>query len=381
MEELVRLTGSDYAEAIDFLDLVFSQAGRPHHFEKMLPRMCAPDDEHMRRHFAVRVDGRIAAMLGVYPLPVVIAGQRFLFATTGNVATHHRYEGRGYAHRLLNRAMRELDDIGADASRLGGFRQRYNRFGFETAGSVYCFQIDRANVKDLDARPVRFSPVESDDEAALAAIQAIQTRAPFYVDRGTPAGFALTAAAWENRLHAAYDESGLLMGALCVSSDGSACAEVIARDGDSARAMVIQWIRQRAPGSLSVPLPPWDTEGIRRLGAFCQSLTIQPASLFRITSWRSVADALCRVRSGLSALPEGAFTLKIADGPTLRFAARRGEARCEETSLPPDLTLSALDAARYLFGPQAPWTVASVTNPLAAALLPLPLSWCGQDRV
>ncbi|NLB44112.1 MAG: hypothetical protein GX821_02990, partial [Clostridiaceae bacterium] len=46
-ETLVRLSADDYDEAIDFLNLVFSQASRPHDFEKMLPRMCVPDDEHM----------------------------------------------------------------------------------------------------------------------------------------------------------------------------------------------------------------------------------------------------------------------------------------------------------------------------------------------
>ena len=64
MEELVRLTAEDYEQAMDFLDLVFSQAGRPHRFERMLPRMCKPDDGHMGKHLAIKVDGRIAAMLG-----------------------------------------------------------------------------------------------------------------------------------------------------------------------------------------------------------------------------------------------------------------------------------------------------------------------------
>ena len=105
MEKPVRLTADDYEQAIDFLDLVFSQLSKPHRFEQALPRMCKPDDEHMGRHLAIKVDGRIASMLGVYPLPVVIDGERFLFSTTGNVATHHRFEGRGYAHKLLNAAM------------------------------------------------------------------------------------------------------------------------------------------------------------------------------------------------------------------------------------------------------------------------------------
>ena len=36
---------------------------------------------------------------------------------------------------------------------------------------------------------------------------------------------------------------------------------------------------------------------------------------------------------------------------------------------------------RFVFGPQAPCTVAPVSSALVSALLPLPLTWCGQDRV
>ena len=60
MEEIVRLTPADYEQAVDFLDLVFSQAKKPHHFEKMLPRLALPDA--MTHHFALKRDGRIRAL-------------------------------------------------------------------------------------------------------------------------------------------------------------------------------------------------------------------------------------------------------------------------------------------------------------------------------
>ncbi len=58
MEEIVRLTSADYEQAIDFLDLVFSQAKKPHHFEKMPLRLAMPDA--MTHHFALKRDGASA---------------------------------------------------------------------------------------------------------------------------------------------------------------------------------------------------------------------------------------------------------------------------------------------------------------------------------
>ena len=80
-------------------------------------------------------------------------------------------------------------------------------------------------------------------------------------------------------------------------------------------------------------------------------------------------------------VPDGEFVLGIQNGPTLRFLAEGGKARCEETGAKSDLTLNALEATRFVFGPQAPCTVAPVSSALVSALLPLPLTWCGQDRV
>ena len=382
MEKIVRLTGADYEQALDFLDLVFSQARKPHHFERALPRMCVPDDEHMGKHFAMTVNGRIVAMLGVYPLPMVIDGEHFLFSTTGNVATHYRYEGRGYAHQLLNRAMEELKDIGADASRLGGFRQRYNRFGFEMAGTAYHLNVEANNVKWTETAPVRFEPIARTDEAVIAQAQRLQRQAPFYAERGNTEEFYRVMTAWEGKPFAAYDEAGQFMGCLCLSSDGRTAAEIIARDAEATEAIAVQWLKNGSSPSLSVTLPCWDVESIRRISRYCQDLKLGVPSQFKIISWQGIANALCRIQSRLVKLPDGSFTLGILDGPTLRFAVEGGQARCEEVQdIVPDLVLDNLAATRFLFGPQAPWTVAPLPDPMAAALLPLPLTWCGQDRV
>ena len=137
-----RLCASDYDELLDMLNYTFgTHYGRDMDFLNEQPNMWVKDDEHLGKHFAVFDNGRLASVVGIYPLPAVIDGTEVLFATTGNVATHPNFTGKGYFNELFTRVMGELDVIDADAARLGGARQRYARFGFEPCGTLHKFMI------------------------------------------------------------------------------------------------------------------------------------------------------------------------------------------------------------------------------------------------
>ena len=383
MEEIVRLTAADYSEAIDFLDLVFSQAKKPHHFEKMLPRLAMPDA--MTHHFAIRRDGRIRAMLGVYPLETTIDGERFLFSTTGNVATHWRDTGKGYMSALLERAMTELHDIGADASRLGGHRQRYNRYGFETAGTSVSMSLTAHNVQGAAFAPLEIRPVAREDAETLALIRALHARSAMAVERGNDDSLYRVLTAWEARPFAAFDEEGRFSGYIVSAQGGESLAELEAETPDLAERMLLSWIKAHPESGLSLTLPPWETETIARLSRRCQSLSLNPASQFKIISWARITNALCRVKSRMRPLIDGEYVVDIPDEARFVLRVKSGAACCEETALPADLTLDHLSATRLLFGPLPPEAVlpglSGKSGAMLSSLLPLPLSWNGQDRV
>ena len=383
MEEIVRLTSADYDQAIDFLDLVFSQNARPHHFEKMLPRLGTP--EAMAHHFALKRDGRIRAMLGVYPLETLIDGERFLFSTTGNVATHWHERGKGYMSHLLDRAMMELHDIGADASRLGGHRQRYNRYGFELAGTSVAMSLTAHNVQGVECAPLEFRPVTQNDTETLALIRSLHMRSAMAVDRGDNNSLYRVLTAWEAQSFAAFDENGSFAGSIVLAQGGGNIAELEAVSPSLAERMLISWINSHPTGSLSFTLPPWETETIARLSRHCQSLSLNPASQFKIISWTRIISALGRIKSRIRALNGGECIIDIPDEVRFILRVKGGTVSCEETTCPADLTLDHLTATRLLFGPLPPEMVFPDLNrrysAMLSSLLPLPLTWNGQDRV
>ena len=143
MAEIKKLTAEHYDELLALLNYTFgNKNGKEVDFLTEQPKMWVRDDAHMGRHLGVFEDGKLCAVVGVYPLQTVIDGEKILFATTGNVATHPEYEGRGYFNALFCEAMKELESMNADAARLGGARQRYERFGYESCGASYLFNFN-----------------------------------------------------------------------------------------------------------------------------------------------------------------------------------------------------------------------------------------------
>lgn len=154
----------DRAELLDFLFAVFRR-DRPDHprFETLFPDIFFADtDEFMERHAILRVDGRIAACVGMYHLTLRIAGCEVPFAGIGQVSTGAEYLGRGFMTALLRAQLQRARDEGATLAWLGGRHDRYSRFGFETVGVVYQFGFDphaaRAIPRTRSVAPVDIAP-------------------------------------------------------------------------------------------------------------------------------------------------------------------------------------------------------------------------------
>ena len=108
--EVKRLSAENYDELLDLLNAVFANKyGRDMDFLSEQPKMWVRDDEHMRKHFGIFEDGRLVAVSGIYPLSVKIGGKTLKFATTGNVATHPDYEGRGYFSATFGKSLGHTD--------------------------------------------------------------------------------------------------------------------------------------------------------------------------------------------------------------------------------------------------------------------------------
>jgi hypothetical protein len=328
--------------------------------------------------------------VGIYPLHTVIDGTEVLFATTGNVATHPDFTGKGYFSELFDRIMSELDTLDADAARLGGARQRYARYGFEPCGTLYKFSINEKNRKYCQKEPtgIEFRPVDKGDIKELAYIDGLSKKSMMYVKRSPDFGYRhvfLNLCSKHARPYIAV-KNGEFVGYLSAyadnqfigrSVDGRHLAEIRAESPELLLDMAFAW-QERCGTEIDVPVAPFMTEELKIFSAVAQNMTTVIPSHFKFRKFEHTADALMRVKSRTVDMPEGEFAIEIADYGRLCFYNRNGISGCEKTNVAPIVTLNKNDAERLIFGPHSPEAVCDLPW-IARAFLPLPLTWNTND--
>lgn len=382
--EIVKLNANDYDEMLYVLNTTFSkQNGREMDFEKELPKMCIRDDFHTGKHIAVKEDGKICALLGVYPMKLNVCGCDLKVSTVGNVATFPGYEGKGYMRLLMEEAMNELERNGADASRLCGDRQRYNRYGYEIAGYTYDFIISGHNAKYCtDNDPVKFRKICADDTKELQFIRDGKKKEKFYVDRSiddTYSGDYMTICSWGRTPYIVVDEQENMTGYICVESDNKTIADIYAKDLQSLKNILFGW--QKLQGrDINFKLMPWQTDAVRYFSSVSACISVSSPSQFKIINFDKVADAFIKMKALYSQLPDGKRIIGIDGWGNLEISVENGNANCRKTDEMPSMILDKLSATRLLFGPLPVETVADADEFLSS-VLPLPFSWNTLDRL
>ena len=382
--EIKRLYKENYDELIQLLNTVFGIKNRREvSFELDLPKMCKRTDEAMNKHLGVFEDGRLVAALGIYPLPTKIMGEDFLFSTVGNVATHPDYEGRGYMGAMMNAAMEGLRRIGADASRLGGARQRYNRFGYEMSGVAYDFTIGEHNTKHAfrDTSDISFKLIKRDDTEALSYVKKMHEREEIYCvrsDEDELFDVYASAVAWQAKPYTVMrgDER---IGYVSLAKDESTVAELYAESDDDF-IDIVGALQRWTKKAVQIRLPEYKTSLLSRLAAVCSSVTTLPVCHFKMISFDKIADALMRLKASYRRMPEGEFLLGIEGFGTLRLYSDNGRVGAELSKKAASVTLDKLTATRFLFG-HMPSSLIAAVPPFVENWLPLPLFWNLQDRV
>lgn len=384
--KIVRLTKNDYDEWLYVLNTVFTkQNNREMDFEKELPKMCVRDDYHMNMHFAVKEEGKICALLGVYPIKLKVGDSELLFSTVGNIATLPEYEGKGYMRVLMEEAMCELERIGADASRLGGARQRYNRYGYEASGISYNFHIDDFTTKYCfkSDEVIAFKEVSFEDEKELSYIENIRSKMPMHVIRSydnTHKGDFDALHAFGCKLYVALDENSKIIGYLCIANNMVGIQDFGAENFETLKSIIYSW-QKKVGGRIYFSIFASDYEEVKYFSRISSSMSITSPSRFKIINFDKVADALIKLKKRSGAfMPEGESIIEIKDWGNLLISNKYGEAYCEKTDKKASFTFDRLEATRFLFGPFEPNTIKE-TDAFLSSLLPLPLSWCEMDRV
>ena len=403
--KIERLNAENYDELLTMLNTVFHKS-EGDTFDIFLPVMWKRDDAHMSKHLAIRANGKLAAVVGIYPLPAIVGNEPITFATIGNVATLPEFEGQGMMRALMDEALKEAKRLGIDVARLSGARQRYNRYGFERAGIDYEFKLTQKNLMDyyrgtlVDGevryvgsflskgesfeRKFRFKQILLDDKDLLDHVMTLERYAPLYTERGDAEQFFQTLSAYKCKIWGALNSVGELVGYICATDNGSTIYEHRANHAQNEYQMLLDWMLEAEVRELTIHTAPWECELNMLLEKICEKWGLTNTNMFCPFNWSKLLNALLKIKAKYTHIPSGSLIIQIEGYGTIEMSADC----CVDTNKLPQITLSHLDAVRFLLGIFPPTTSYILPESLdersklyLQSVLPLPLWWCNQDRV
>lgn len=131
----------DNKKLIAFLDEVFfCEEDDDRDFLHLLPKCYKDQYRPAYNNFVVQDEnGEFRSAIGSFYNDMTVADEHFKTCCIGNVAVGKEYRGKGYMKELLKMSIDAMIENDTDIAYLGGQRQRYGFFGFETAGTSYGF--------------------------------------------------------------------------------------------------------------------------------------------------------------------------------------------------------------------------------------------------
>ncbi len=155
-------------------DVFFSDDEGGRDFLNLLPKIYHDEYRPAYNNFVVQdEDGEMRAAIGAFDIDLDVGGEDIKACCIGNVAVSKSYRSKGYMIDLMKLAVEDMYARGVALSYLGGQRQRYGYFGFETAGVSYKFHFNMQNAKHLYGRLESKLRAEKLDENDMETIKKI----------------------------------------------------------------------------------------------------------------------------------------------------------------------------------------------------------------
>ena len=389
MEEnsVIRLGADDFNEAMDFLNLVFSQSGSSTDFENLIPAFYKSTEECMRFNYAIRKNGKIRSVVGLFPVELNMGDKILKVGGIGGVATHPKERNSGMMRRVMETCINTMKEEGYHISCLGGQRQRYNYYGYEKSGTATRYIVSKNNVKHYaktrSLTELKFELLLPTDSERISFAKKLYDGESVHVTRKED-NFYNYLKNWNMQPWAIIDDKGRMIGYLVSDKTGKKINEIFTEDIELFDDAVCAWTLQHPDESITFYIPFWSVKVLERISAFSEGTAIGESYHWQIFRWTEVIEALLTLKSGYTLLANGEINLGIENYGTVNITVKDGIAKCRLVEDGADFILDKYVASRIVLGP-LPAFVSSLVplklHPVLSSWFPLPLCWFPQDNI
>lgn len=381
--QYVKGSSTDYEAIVDLANYVFSHDYQKHDFPTLLPKLYEKGVNTSECHYLAKLDGKIIAMVGSFPMSANIMGKELRVAGIGTVAVHPYHRGHGYMTTLMNTAVDDMKKQGIAFGVLAGQRQRYENFGFEPCGTKLEMAITATNLRSLkDCRPDHITLIRMDkqDITNIKKAYDLYCKFPMYCIRKTEEFYDICRS-WNNCPFIILKDNKFF-GYLVCSSDYGIISEIHLCDTSEISNVLAAYNSHFHTENVKLILPPYDKEKIGIIQSYCDNVSINTTGNFNVFDYESVIRQLLMLKATYATLCSGQLILEIEEYFKLRIQVEGQRISVSRTDEPADCILPHLEAMSFLFSPLgAYYRYGSHLDPSVISWFPLPIYWPPADSV
>lgn len=305
---------SDKEDIIEFINMVFSQDIAPHNFKQLLPKLYSDAVDTSSCHYLVREDGKIKAVVGVFPVELYVGERTLKIGHVGSVSVHRDSRGKGYMKNLMNLAVENARKQNFDALVLSGFKNRYQYFGFQPTETVlrYIFQQEnvRHTLKNVEISDICFEKVNSHEHPYLKGMRKLYESQAVYSDRGDDAVLYRVLQSWESEIYAIQKGENYI-GYCCSNSEGTCFREIYLEDMGQFGRVLKAWFVYKNISQLSTSCAIFEVDKNEVFGKYCENYSIGAGYSWNILNFKKVTEAFMELKNIYEPLEAGMLTLEI----------------------------------------------------------------------
>jgi predicted N-acetyltransferase YhbS len=331
-------------------------------------------------------DGNIVSNVLIEPYRLYVRGSILEGAEVGAVATDEGYRGRGFASALLQESLRLMTERGYDISTLGGYRDRYARWGWEQGGAVRTYSINGRSIRRAgDHNDVALGKYVPPDAAMRKAmIEAYEGNEAHVIRPEIQQRLTYDASMYSGtEVWVANRPGGKFAYAMVRRASGGKSVTVLEYGGHPQtlalclRRAFEEWDLHE----LTIPSPTWHTDFTPVLERMSEGWSVSPVRQINIINLEGClrkllpgagerAEDILRMLSG-----EYSVTLGVSDtGQRATISFDRGCSLADGAG-DEELSLDRCTMVRLLFGPDKPSDTVEIGKRMASYLdliFPLP---------
>lgn len=357
MSEYCIGTAKDAEDILDFANMVFSMSSGSIDFRRTLPKAYLAKRAMIPTHHLMKEDGRIQALVDVYPGELNLGEESLSYGYIGTVSVHPRARSKGYMIELMRRAEDQLRKDGADFILLDGNRHRYQHYGFEKSGIKYCFNITGDSIRHYvnsheeecgQKDKIYFEFVDSVEHEAMETMYALYQKR-CVTARHDMEEFFLCLCGWEANTYAVMLDDRCI-GYFNTTSDDDNVYEFALEDNKQLPEVLWAFMQEMEVHQLAVNVGMDEVEEINWLDGCSDYYTVNMSHQIKILNYSSVLRfMLMWKQKAEGVLSDGHFVIGVKDTKTnYLIEIEDGKIEVKETFEKADVEYSGLEWVRTL---------------------------------